>query len=268
MLAQRLARRGVSLSVGAVAAVLSQDVASAGAPNAVVSSTVEAASRFAAGRAAAAGVISPKVAILAEGVLKAMLMSKLKATIAVVLILGFAATGARGLVTRTAKAQDRPASAEGRAGAPPKRGPERAEAGIAEDAKGGDDAARPGESDRRRLEEAGPALVKEFVATLRRRFGDEDAGELRRFIDPRYLKEHGLQDGRFPIRTVIAGSIYDSQISDDPQTLVIVAGTDAAAKEVFVFRTTLYRGRVYLQPLAPPDPTTRSFTPWILRMKL
>jgi hypothetical protein len=248
--------------------VLSQDVASAGASHTVVSSKVEAATRFTAGRAAAAGVVFPKFAILAEGVLKAMLMSKLKATIAVVLGLGFAATGARVLATRTETAQDRPAGVEEPADAPPNRGPERAQAGIAEDAKDGDDAARPGEDDRRRLDEAGPALVMEFVATLRRRFGEEDAGELRRFIDPRYLKEHGLQDGRFPIRTVIAGSIYDNQISDDPHRLVIVAGIEAAAKEAFVFRTTLYRGRVYLQPLVPPDPTTRSFTPWILRMKL
>jgi uncharacterized protein (TIGR03067 family) len=43
-----------------------------------VSSTIKAANLFAAGNAAAAGAISAKVAALTEGVLKAMLLTKLK----------------------------------------------------------------------------------------------------------------------------------------------------------------------------------------------
>jgi RNA polymerase sigma factor (sigma-70 family) len=67
ILAKRLAQRGVALSGGAVAAVLSQKAASAGVPLSVVSSTIKAATLFAAGQAAA-GVISVKVAALTEGV--------------------------------------------------------------------------------------------------------------------------------------------------------------------------------------------------------
>ena len=78
MLAKRLARRGVGLSGGALAAVLSQNAASAGVPASVVSSTIKAASLLAAG-SDGTGVISAKVAALTEGVLKAMLMTKLKA---------------------------------------------------------------------------------------------------------------------------------------------------------------------------------------------
>ena len=58
---------------------------------------------------------------------------------------------------------------------------------------------------RQRLEEAGPVIVKVFVAALRERFSDEKAAELRKFIDPRYLKEHGLQEGVFPIQRVVTG---------------------------------------------------------------
>ena len=58
--------------------------------------------------------------------------------------------------------------------------------------------------ERRRLEEGGPATVKMFVAALRQRFSDQSAGDLRRFIDPKYLKDHGLQNGAFPIRRVAA----------------------------------------------------------------
>ncbi|HEX5272296.1 MAG TPA: sigma-70 family RNA polymerase sigma factor, partial [Gemmataceae bacterium] len=90
MLARRLAARGVALSCGA--AVLSQDMASAAVPASVVSSAIKAASLCAAGQAA----VPVKVAVLAEGVLKAMLMSKLKAAVAVVLVLGLMAIGATG----------------------------------------------------------------------------------------------------------------------------------------------------------------------------
>jgi RNA polymerase sigma factor (sigma-70 family) len=105
MLAKRLTRRGVALSGGALAAVLLQNVASAGAPNSVVVSAIKAASLFAAGKAAA-GVISPKVAALTEGVLKAMMIRKLKAVVAVVLVLGFVATGMTILTRCTATAQN------------------------------------------------------------------------------------------------------------------------------------------------------------------
>src|SRR5262249_55911791 len=94
MLARRLARRGVAFSGGALAAVLSGKAASAGAPPSVVSSTIKAATLVAAGHAAATGVISIKVAALTEGVMKAMLISRLKAVSAVVLIVGFLGTGA------------------------------------------------------------------------------------------------------------------------------------------------------------------------------
>jgi hypothetical protein len=86
MLAKRLAQRGVALSGGALAAVLSQNVASAGVPTAVVSSTIKAAGLFAAGQVATAGIISAEVAVLTEGVLKAMLVSKLKIATAVLLV--------------------------------------------------------------------------------------------------------------------------------------------------------------------------------------
>jgi RNA polymerase sigma factor (sigma-70 family) len=82
MLAKRLTQRGVALSGGALAAVLSQSTGSAGVPAAVVSSTIKAASLCAAGRAA----IPVQVAALAEGVLKAMLLNKLKPALAVLVV--------------------------------------------------------------------------------------------------------------------------------------------------------------------------------------
>jgi RNA polymerase sigma factor (sigma-70 family) len=121
MLAKRLTRRGVVLSGAALAAVLSQQAASAGVPTSVAASTIKAASLLAAGKAAATGAISVKVAALTEGVMKAMLFTKLKAVLAVVLILGFVATGATVLTGRTAAGQeDKPATAEKPVKASPK----------------------------------------------------------------------------------------------------------------------------------------------------
>jgi RNA polymerase sigma factor (sigma-70 family) len=88
MLAKRLARHGPAASGGALAVLLSQHVASAGVPSSVASSTIKAATLFAAGQTAATGVISAKVVALTEGVLKTMLLTKLKIATAVLLLAG------------------------------------------------------------------------------------------------------------------------------------------------------------------------------------
>ncbi len=104
LLAKRLSGRGVTLSGGALASALAHNVASAGVPDAVVSSTIRAASSFAAGQTAATGLVSANVAALTEGVLKAMFINKLKAVVAVVLVLGLLATGAAVLTLHMAEA--------------------------------------------------------------------------------------------------------------------------------------------------------------------
>jgi RNA polymerase sigma factor (sigma-70 family) len=119
MLAKRLARRGVVLSAGPLAAVLAQHVASAGVPPSVVSNTIGAAGFLVAGPGAR--IVSSRVSALTEGVLKAMLVSKLKASVAVALVLGLVATGAMGLGYHTAAAPgDKPPAAEERLDAPQK----------------------------------------------------------------------------------------------------------------------------------------------------
>jgi RNA polymerase sigma factor (sigma-70 family) len=102
MVAKRLARHGLSVSGGALAAVLSQNVASAGVPTSVVSSTIKAASLFAVGQAAC--VISPHVAALMEGVLKTMLLTQLKVATAVLLVVA-ALSGTAGLIYQTQAAE-------------------------------------------------------------------------------------------------------------------------------------------------------------------
>jgi RNA polymerase sigma factor (sigma-70 family) len=71
LLSQWLGRRGFALSGEVMASAIAHDSATAGVPPLLVRTTIQAASRVAAGRAAS-GVVSPKVAALTEGVLKTM----------------------------------------------------------------------------------------------------------------------------------------------------------------------------------------------------
>ena len=92
MLAKRLAQHGLAVSGGTLAAVLSEQAASACVPISVKASTIKAATMLAAGQAAA-GVISTKVAALTEGVVKSMLLAKLKIATAVLVAVGVLGAG-------------------------------------------------------------------------------------------------------------------------------------------------------------------------------
>jgi hypothetical protein len=117
-LAKRLARRGLVLSGAALAAVLSGGAAPACVPAPVMYSTIQAVTSVAAGRAV--GLVSAHAAALTEGVLRAMVLNKLK-SVAVVVLLALTCVGA-GVLAHTAlaakpneaveaKADDKPADA-------------------------------------------------------------------------------------------------------------------------------------------------------------
>jgi RNA polymerase sigma-70 factor (ECF subfamily) len=91
-LRRRLARRGLALSLGLTAGVLTQQASAATVPAAMELGTVHAAALTAAGQAAA-GAIPATVAALTKGVLRAMLLSKVKVGAAVALALAVAAAG-------------------------------------------------------------------------------------------------------------------------------------------------------------------------------
>jgi hypothetical protein len=97
MLAKRLTRQGPTVSGGTLAAVLAQKAASAAVPPSVVSSSIKAGALFAVGQTAAPGVLSVKAVALAEGVLKTMLLSKLKIATAVLAAVAFLVAGAAAL---------------------------------------------------------------------------------------------------------------------------------------------------------------------------
>jgi RNA polymerase sigma factor (sigma-70 family) len=100
LLAKRLTRLGLALSGGALAAVLAEQAASACPPPPLASSTLQAAAVLAAGQAAT-GVVPAEVAALVQGVLKDMLLTKLK-IVSAALLVAAAACGAVGLAARPA----------------------------------------------------------------------------------------------------------------------------------------------------------------------
>ncbi len=105
-LGRRLSRRGVVWPAALSAVLLSDCVASAVLPAGLAGTTVEAATRFAAGQATA-GVVSAKVAALTEAVLKSLWMTKLKVATVVLLALGIGLLGAGAgiVVTQSAAAE-------------------------------------------------------------------------------------------------------------------------------------------------------------------
>jgi hypothetical protein len=109
MLARRLSRRGVVLSTATLAALSSRH-ASAGVPESVVKTTIAAAGPTGA---VSAGVVSATVVSLAEGVMKAMLWTKIRTgslIAAVLAVIGIA------MVSRTTEARRTTQKAEAASG--------------------------------------------------------------------------------------------------------------------------------------------------------
>jgi RNA polymerase sigma factor (sigma-70 family) len=92
LLAEKLRRRGLTLTGAALAALLAGGSASAAVPAALVASTARAASLLAAGEALPAGV-----AALTEGVLKMMLLNRLRSVVALLVLVALA--GGAGLLS-------------------------------------------------------------------------------------------------------------------------------------------------------------------------
>jgi hypothetical protein len=114
LLAKRLARYGLAVSGGALAAALSGKAASACVTAALAAATARAAVLVAAGQALTAGAVPARVVALSEGVIKTMFLTKLRAFVAVGLIVCVGA-GVAGLAYRTTAAE--PQRAAGPAGA-------------------------------------------------------------------------------------------------------------------------------------------------------
>ncbi len=110
MLAKRLAAHGLAVSGGMLAGLLSQEVASACVPISVLTSTGNAVTLAATGQAVA-GAISANAIALTEGVLKAMLMNKLKNAAATLLVVFLLTVGAAAVITRSSAA-DQPEKGE------------------------------------------------------------------------------------------------------------------------------------------------------------
>jgi RNA polymerase sigma factor (sigma-70 family) len=103
-LRRQLARQGVVLTGGAFALALVENTAAAAVSPALVGSITKAVTLVTAGQAAAAGVLSAKVAALTEGVLKAMFLTKLKIATAVLVTAGVIGAGTGGYTYHMAAA--------------------------------------------------------------------------------------------------------------------------------------------------------------------
>lgn len=115
MLARRLARHDLVVTGCTLAAVLSQEAASV--PSSVLYPTIKTVTLVAPGQAAATGLVSARAAALAEGVLKTMSLSRLKATATLLLAVAILACGTAGFNLQVLSSQE-PKSPAARAHAP------------------------------------------------------------------------------------------------------------------------------------------------------
>jgi RNA polymerase sigma factor (sigma-70 family) len=102
-LARRLTRHGLAVAAAEVGVVLAEDATAAGVPAGLRLATLRAVADWSEGMANVAGV-APRAAALAEGVLKAMALTRLKTATAVLLAVGVlgAAAGTAFLPSATA----------------------------------------------------------------------------------------------------------------------------------------------------------------------
>jgi RNA polymerase sigma factor (sigma-70 family) len=122
LLRTRLARRGIVLSAVALATQLAQKVAPAAVPAALVQTTVQSVLLFTANTAAIPTAVTPAVT-LAEGVLRAMSMTKVKLLAALSLAV-VVALGAAGILAQRLRGHN---EAQASALVPTPAGPERAD---------------------------------------------------------------------------------------------------------------------------------------------
>jgi hypothetical protein len=161
MLARRLSRRGVSLSVGALALLLAQESASAGMPIRLIGPTARAASLFAAGEAATAGVVPAQVAALTGEVMKMMLLSKIKVIAATVLVASALVAGGTGVAYQV------PGEEPGNPKEPPVVGNQEPPVASSADRRHDDPAAGKPQEEPRPKEESKPSTSVKFPAPVR-----------------------------------------------------------------------------------------------------
>jgi RNA polymerase sigma factor (sigma-70 family) len=94
MLVKRLTRQGLGVSAGILPTMLAQNAASACVPVEIIPASLHAARVFSSGSSPAIGGVSAKAAALAEDVLKAMLVAKLKIATLMLIMVGVFVSGA------------------------------------------------------------------------------------------------------------------------------------------------------------------------------
>jgi RNA polymerase sigma factor (sigma-70 family) len=93
LLRRRMTAQGLALSSGVLASALSTQAATAAVPAPLLAATARAAGAFGAGPGAVAGLLPVRVIALADGALRALLLSKLQIGVAVLLGVGLLGAG-------------------------------------------------------------------------------------------------------------------------------------------------------------------------------
>jgi len=128
------------------------------------------------------------------------------------------------------------------------------------------------------LEQAIAAIAKGFCIDMRECYSTKPltgryADKIREYIDPAFLKEHGLEEGPLPIMTTPFRKLDDIRVSDDLQTVLCVVENENARKDVILLRVAIkpFNDRysyASIRPGSGPDVQSGKFVPWVLKAEI
>jgi RNA polymerase sigma factor (sigma-70 family) len=257
-LRKRLVRRGVTLTSAALAAALSEQAASASVTPALAEATVKAAVLFVVAEASVAGTVSTQVIALTQGVIKAMMISKLMNAVLVVMALAVIGAGT-GLVWQSVaagysqEADSKTAANDNKKGQDTKRKEEKEKVASPE---GKITAEQRAKQWREKLDtptafDVDPNTpLKEVLAFIAERYGITILIDARAFVTEASSQEDPPQDiGSFPITIP---KLVDVKLSTILRTVLVQVDGDYYTKDdvlMVVPRKQIESGRLFRQPV-------------------
>jgi RNA polymerase sigma factor (sigma-70 family) len=256
-LRKRLVRRGVTLTSAALAAALSEQAASASVTPALADATVKAAVLFAVAEAAAAGTVSTQVIVLTQGVIKAMMISKLMNAALMVMALAVIGAGT-GLVWQSVaagypqEADSKTAANDNQKGQDTKRKEEKEKA-ASQPAK--INAEQRAKEWREKLDSPTTIEIdnntplKEVLAFIAERYGITILIDARAFVTEAASNDESPDIGNSPITIP---KLVDVKLSTILRTVLVQVDGDFYTKDdvlMVVPRKQIQSGRLFRQPV-------------------
>jgi choice-of-anchor C domain-containing protein len=252
LLAQRLSHRGVTLSSGALAALMAADGALATVPAPLLNSTTKAAMLVAAGQAVTVACVSLQAVALTEGVVRTMLFAKLK-TMALLCTVAAVAIGAGGFAYQAQAKKGNPnlTAARQDPGRPAPAPDERKGGGNRQETKKAE--AQPNDE----AQQTDPDLPRDAAKRLREFEAEAEAIQKKADAEIQALKDKLIPDLEALLATYTKAGKLDEAVAIRERLRPLVAARDRARQRLLHARdkahNLLVNGSFEEGPTVPDD---------------